>query len=144
MAAKFPSPLPIRITLEVRKVFTNFFMLYLCRVEYDFCVFARKKFVKSLGGRDLASHLLVDSWTTKDGRQISVAASHQNHFRGYASFQWTPASTLSLSTLWSLRGNPGMIRCKEMATLPAGYIPQRKLPSVSSSGSLFHCVLEVL
>ena len=30
----------------------------------------------------MASHLLVDSWTTKDGRQISVAASHQNHFRG--------------------------------------------------------------
>jgi hypothetical protein len=34
----------------------------------------------------LASHLLVDSWTTKDGRQISVAASHQNHFRGKKSF----------------------------------------------------------
>ena len=29
---------------------------------------------------------------------------------------------------------PGETRCREMATLPAGYIPQRKLPSASSSG----------
>ena len=31
-----------------------------------------------------------------------------------------------------------------MATLPAGYIPQRKLPSASSSGSLDFIVCEVL
>ena len=41
-------------------------------------------------------------------------------------------------------GNPGLARCREMATLPAGYIPQRKVPSASSSGSLFHCVCAVL
>ena len=29
-----------------------------------------------------------------------------------------------------------MARCREMATLPVGYIPQCKLPSASSSGSL--------
>ena len=34
------------------------------------------------------------------------------------------------------RGNPGMTRCREMATLPSGYILQRKVPSASSSGSL--------
>ena len=54
----------------------------------------------------------------------------------YASFQWTPVSALSLPTVWSHRGNPGVTRCREMATLPAGYIPQRKVPSASSSGSL--------
>ena len=42
------------------------------------------------------------------------------------------------------RGNPGVIRCREMATLPAGYIPQRKVPSASSSGSLDFIVCEVL
>ena len=40
------------------------------------------------------------------------------------SFQWTPASALSLLTVWSHRGNPGVTRCWEMAFLPAGYIPQ--------------------
>ena len=39
---------------------------------------------------------------------------------------------LGLSTVW----NPGMARCQEMSTLPAGYIPQRKVTSASSSGSL--------
>jgi hypothetical protein len=43
---------------------------------------------------------------------------------------------MSLPTIWSLWGNPGVARCQEMATLPAGYIPQRKVPSASSSGSL--------
>ena len=33
-------------------------------------------------------------------------------------------------------GNPEVARCQEMATLPAGYIPQSKGPSSSSSGSL--------
>ena len=35
--------------------------------------------------------------------------------------------------------NPGKLevtRCQEMATLPARYIPQRKVPSASSSGKL--------
>ena len=32
--------------------------------------------------------------------------------------------------------NLKMLRCQEMATLPAGYIQQRKVPSASSSGSL--------
>ena len=45
----------------------------------------------------------------------------------YASFQWTPASALSLPTVWSHRGNPGVTRCREMVTLPAGYIPQCKM-----------------
>ena len=60
------------------------------------------------------------------------------------SLELKPASALSLPTVWSTWGNPGVARCREMATLPAGYIPQRKLPSASSSGSLFHCVCEVL
>ena len=55
------------------------------------------------------------------------------------------ASALGLPTVWSLWGNPGMARCQEMSTLPAGYIPQRKVTLASSSGSLcfimnFHCV----
>ena len=54
----------------------------------------------------------------------------------YTSLHSEPASALSLPTVWSLWGNPGMARCWEMATLPAGYIPQRKVPSASSSGSL--------
>jgi hypothetical protein len=54
----------------------------------------------------------------------------------YTSLHSEPASALSLPTVGSLWGNPGMARCREMATLPAGYIPQRKLPSDSSSGSL--------
>jgi hypothetical protein len=54
----------------------------------------------------------------------------------YTSLHSEPASALSLPTVWSLWGNPGMARCREMATLPAGYIPQRKLPLASSSGSL--------
>ena len=33
-------------------------------------------------------------------------------------------------------GTQGLTRCQEMATLPAGCIPQRKVPSASSSGSL--------
>ena len=41
-----------------------------------------------------------------------------------------------LPTVWSHGGNPGVARCQEMATLPAGYFPQRKVPPVSSSGSL--------
>ena len=32
--------------------------------------------------------------------------------------------------------NLKMLGCREMATLPAGYIPQRKVPSAGSSGSL--------
>ena len=33
-------------------------------------------------------------------------------------------------------GNPGVARYRDMATLPAGYVPQRKVPWASSSGSL--------
>ena len=62
----------------------------------------------------------------------------------YISLHSKPASALSLPTVWLHWGNLGVARCWEMATLPAGYIPQRKLPSASSSGSLFHCVCEVL
>ena len=47
-----------------------------------------------------------------------------------------PASILGLLTVWSLWGNPGMARCQEISTLLAGYIPQRKVTSGSSSGSL--------
>ena len=54
----------------------------------------------------------------------------------YASLHSEPASALSLPTVWSLWGNPGMARCWEMSTLPAGYILQRKVTSASSSGSL--------
>jgi hypothetical protein len=53
----------------------------------------------------------------------------------YASLHSEPASALSLPTVWSLWGNPGMARCWEMSILPAGYIPQCKVPSASSSGS---------
>ena len=41
-------------------------------------------------------------------------------------------------------GKPGVSRCQEMATLPAGYIPPCKLPSASSSWSLDFIVCEVL
>ena len=51
---------------------------------------------------------------------------------------------LGLLTVWSLWGNPGMARCQEMSTLPAGYIPQCKLTSASSSGSLDFIVCKVL
>ena len=63
----------------------------------------------------------------------------------YTSLHSKPASALSLLTVWShCWGNPGMTRCREMATLPAGYIPQGKVPSVSSSGSLKNelCLLQ--
>ena len=46
----------------------------------------------------------------------------------------------SMVTLGEPRGD---LVC-EMATLPAAYILQRKVPSASSSGSLFHCVCAVL
>ena len=64
----------------------------------------------------------------------------------YTSLHSEPASALSLPTVWSLWGNPGMARCREMATLPAGYIPQRKVSSASSSGSLdfIVCVCSVV
>ena len=66
----------------------------------------------------------------------------------YASLHSEPASALVLPTVWSLWGNPGMGRCWEMSTLHAGYIPQHKVTSASSSGSLgfimnFHCVWSV-
>ena len=38
----------------------------------------------------------------------------------------------------------GVARCQEMATLPAGYIPRRKLSSASSNGSLGFIVCEAL
>ena len=42
-------------------------------------------------------------------------------------------------------GNPGVARSQEMAILPVGYIPQRKVPSVSSSESLVSlCVCSVV
>ena len=49
-----------------------------------------------------------------------------------------------LPAVWSHWGNLEVTRCQEMATLPAGYIPQRKVPSASSSGSLDFIVCEVL
>ena len=48
-----------------------------------------------------------------------------------------PASVLSSPTVWSPRNNPRLTRCRKMATLPAGYILQPKLPSASSSGKLY-------
>ena len=62
----------------------------------------------------------------------------------YTSLHSDPASALSSLTVWSHWGNPGLARCQEMATLPTGYILQRKVPSASSSGSLGHCVCAVL
>ena len=50
----------------------------------------------------------------------------------------------SLPTVWSHRGNSRVTRCQEMATLPAGYIPQHKVPSASSSGKLDFIVCEML
>ena len=47
-----------------------------------------------------------------------------------------PASALGLPTVWSQLGNLGMARFQEMLSLSAGYIPQRKVTSESSSGSL--------
>ena len=41
-------------------------------------------------------------------------------------------------------GEPGMARCREMSTLPAGYILQRKVPSRAAVGHWFHCVSAVL
>ena len=59
-----------------------------------------------------------------------------------------PAFALGLPTVWSLWGNLGMARCQEMSILPAGYNPQRKASSASSSGALgftrFHCVWSVV
>ena len=40
-------------------------------------------------------------------------------------------------------GNPGIIRCQEMANLPAEYIPQRKVPLTCSNGSLDFILCEV-
>ena len=39
-------------------------------------------------------------------------------------------------TVWSLWGNPGMAKCREMSILPAGYIQQCKMTLASKSGSL--------
>ena len=47
----------------------------------------------------------------------------------YTSLNSEPASALSLPTVWSHRA--GVARCQEMATLPAGYIPQIKMASAS-------------
>ena len=55
-----------------------------------------------------------------------------------------PASALSLLTVWSHWWNLGAARCRKMGTLPAGYISQRRVPSASSSESLFHFVCAVL
>ena len=41
-------------------------------------------------------------------------------------------------------GNSAVTRCREMATLAAGYIPQCKVPLASSSGVLNFIVCEVL
>ena len=62
----------------------------------------------------------------------------------YASLQSELAFTLGLLTVWSLLEKLRMARCIEMSTLPAGYIPQRKVTSVSSSRSLGFTVCEVL
>ena len=43
---------------------------------------------------------------------------------------------MGLPKVWSLWGNPGIARCCEMSTLPAGYIPQIKVTSASLIGSL--------
>ena len=59
----------------------------------------------------------------------------------YTSLHSEPASALSLLTVWSLWGNPGMARCWEMATFPAEYILQRKLQQWVTG---FHCVCAVL
>ena len=52
--------------------------------------------------------------------------------------------TVNQPPLWFLWGNPGMARCQEMPTLLAGYIPQRKVTSARSTGSLGFIVCEVL
>ena len=48
---------------------------------------------------------------------------------------WPPMKCIYLKQ-YDLSMNPGMTWCREMSTLPAGYIPQHKVTSVSSSGSL--------
>ena len=51
----------------------------------------------------------------------------------YTSLQKEPASALRVTL--QCTGGTWVDRCKEKATMPEGYIPQRKLPSASSSGS---------
>ena len=57
--------------------------------------------------------------------------------------------TVNQGPHWACQQYPGMARCWEMSTLPSGYIPQRKVTLVSSSGSLgfimnFHCEWSVV
>ena len=59
----------------------------------------------------------------------------------YDSFQWTPASALSLPTVWSLWGSLGMARCWEMSTLPAGYMSDIGKQQWITG---FHCVWSVV
>ena len=49
---------------------------------------------------------------------------------------------ISRGVIGTFVGEPGVARCQEMATLPAGYIPQHKVSSASSSGSLGFIVCE--
>ena len=60
---------------------------------------------------------------------------HQSIFDTSSSSWWTCCALKYFSWLW---------RCWEMSTLPAGYIPQRKVTLASSSGLLGFIVCEVL
>ena len=49
---------------------------------------------------------------------------------------WSLTVHTKLYTPSTINSWDRVARCREMATLPAGYIPQHKVSSVSSSGSL--------
>ena len=51
----------------------------------------------------------------------------------HTSLHIEPASAMSFE-------NPGMTRCRKMATLLAGYIPHDKVPLASRSRKLVNCV----
>ena len=106
-----------------------------------YCVYFRKtlkmmeseqKFILSFKNHHFKRVL---SFTKVNTVVIIVSALLSTHVC-YTSLYSEPASSLSLLTVWSHRGIPGVTMCQEMATSPAGYIPQHKVPSASSSRSL--------
>ena len=69
----------------------------------------------------------ADIWGWFEVRRSAVL-----HYKVNQSLHWTGQQY----------DQPGMARCWEMSTLPAGNIPQHKETSASCGG--FHCVCEVL
>ena len=62
----------------------------------------------------------------------------------YTSLHSDPPSALSLLTVWLHWGNPVVAKCWKMATLPAGYILQRKVPSVIPSADADEMIMPAL